>query len=45
MAREVDQLLFSMIPNSFKIISFERSDYNNYNNNNNNNNNNNEEGE
>lgn len=28
MAREVDQLLFTMIPNSFKIISFERSDNN-----------------
>jgi len=41
MAREVDQLLYTMIPYSFKIISFERSD----NNNNNNNNNNNEEGE
>jgi len=27
MAREVDQLLYTMISNSFKIISFERSDY------------------
>jgi len=44
MAREVDQLLYTMIPYSFKIISFERSDNNN-NYNNNNNNNNNEEGE
>jgi cation transport regulator ChaC len=31
MAREVDQLLFTMISNSFNIISFERSDYNNNN--------------